>query len=110
MKTEKQLGLEKYALEDKDIPKEIFVKDNEIALYGSMVPPGQHFFFLCFEKSTMFLSSKHEVVRFKNTNIYLNRIIVKPRLEDTLNTVFVTKGVEEEAEQFLKDRSVFASF
>ena len=58
----------------------------------------------------MFLSPKHEVIRFKSSNVFLNRIIVKPRLEDNLESVFAAKGMREEEAQFLKDRSVFADY
>ena len=58
----------------------------------------------------MFLSPHHEVVKFKTTNVYLNRMIVKPRLQDNLDTVFTAKGMAEEEAMFNKDRSVFAPY
>ena len=88
MKTERALGLEKYEVDDENIPRDIFMLDNKVQIYANMVPPGQHFFYLCFEKGDMFLSPKYEVIKFKTTNIYLNRILIKPRLQDNLDTVF----------------------
>ncbi len=75
-----------------------------------MVPPGQHYFYLCFEKGDMFLSPHHEIVRFKTTNTYMNRILVKPRLQDNLDTVYQAKGIAEEEAAFMKERSVFAPY
>ena len=110
MKTRRALSLEKYTLDDEDIPRDIFLLDNKIDMYANMVPPGIHFFFFAIEKEAIFLSPNYEVVRFKNTNVYLNRIVVKPRLEDVMKTVFVAKPPQEDAEIFLKDKSVFADF
>ena len=110
MKTERALNLEKYSLEDEDIPNNLFMMDNTIALYSNMVPPGQHYFYLCQEKDAIFLSPKYEVVRFKKTNVFLNRITVMPRLEDNLDTVFVAKDAIDVEDVFMKDRSVFKDF
>ena len=74
-----------------------------------MVPPGQHYFYLCEEKGSIFLSPKYEVVRFKNTNIYLNRIIVKNRLDD-IETVHVAKDGNDEEAVFIKDKSIFRDY
>ena len=110
MKTLRAIRLEKYEVDDEDIPRDIFMLDNKISMYANMVPPGMHYFYLCFEKGDMFLSPNHEVVRFKTTNAYLNRIQVKPRLQDNLDTVFQAKGIAEEEAAFMKDRSVFAPY
>ena len=88
MKTLRTLSLEKYEVDDQDIPGKVFTLDNSVSIYANMVPPGSHFFYLCYEKGDMFLSPNHEIVRFKSTNIYLNRITVKPRQLDNLDTVF----------------------
>ena len=47
MKTLRDLRLEKYSQEDEDIPNDLFMADHTVALYANMVPPGQHFFYLC---------------------------------------------------------------
>jgi len=75
-----------------------------------MVAPGHHFFYLIEEKSDMFLSPKYEVVRFKKTNIFLNRITIKARLDDNLDTIHVAKNVAVEEAVFMKDRSVFREY
>ena len=110
MKTQRTLYLEKYALSDEDIPKEIFLYDNIVSLYANMVPPGRHYFYMCREKGSIFLSPKYEIVRFKTTNVYLNQIVIKPKLEDGLDTVFVAKIQGEEEAVFMKDRSVFSEY
>jgi len=46
MKTEKVLNLEKYKLDEEDIPEEFKHLDNIISVYGNMVAPGYHFFYL----------------------------------------------------------------
>ena len=50
MKTERRLNLEKYGIHDEDIPEEYYTLDDTIFLYGSMVAPGQHFFYLVKQK------------------------------------------------------------
>ena len=49
MKTRRALSLEKYTLEDEDIPRDIFLLDNTVDMYANMVPPGQHFFYFAIE-------------------------------------------------------------
>ena len=109
LKTDRRLNLEKYPVYDEDIPKDVYQLDNTIAIYADMVPPGQHFFYLCQEKGNIFLSPAHEVVRFKKTNVYLNRIVVQSRLED-IDTVHIARDAMDEEAIFMKDRSVFGPY
>ena len=109
LKTNRAINLEKYPVYDEDIPREIFQLDNSIAVYANMVPPGQHFFYLCQQKGRIFLSPRYEIVKFKKTNVYLNRIIIKNRLED-IDTVHIAKDALDEELIFMKDRSVFKDF
>ena len=74
-----------------------------------MVPPGDHYFYFVRDRGHMFLSPNYEVVRFKSTNVFLNRISVTKRLED-VETVHVAKDGEEEEPVFMKDRSVFRDY
>lgn len=57
-----------------------------------MVPPGDHYFYFVKEKGTIFLSPNYEVIRFKSTNIFLNRVTVSKRKED-VETVHIAKAV-----------------
>ena len=64
---------------------------------AAMAPPGQHFFYFVREKGSIFLSPKHEVVRFKSTNIFLNRVKISKRLDD-LEAIHQAKDGEEDEE------------
>ena len=55
------------------------------------------------------MSPRYEIVKFKKTNVYLNRIIIKNRLED-IDTVHIAKDALDEELIFMKDRSVFKDF
>ena len=110
MKTLRTLHLEKYAINDEDIPKEIFLYDNITSIYANMVPPGRHFFYLCKEKGSIFLSPNNEIVRFKKTNVFLNSIVIEPKLEAGLDSVFIAETQGEEEAVFMKDKSVFADW
>ena len=57
----------------------------------------------------MFLSPRFEIVRFKQTNVYLNRIEVKPRVS-ALDMVYIAKQQDEGEDVFMKDRSIFKDF
>ena len=74
-----------------------------------MVPPGVHYFYFVRERGTIFLSPHYEVVRFKTTSIFLNRVLVGKRLED-VDTVHQAKDDDIEEPVFMKDRSVFRDY
>ena len=74
-----------------------------------MVPAGVHYFYFVQDKGQIFLSPNYEVVRFKSTNIFLNRIEVSRRLVD-IETVHIAKGVDDVEPVFMKDRSVFKDY
>mmetsp|Transcript_39158 Transcript_39158/g.51233 ORF Transcript_39158/g.51233 Transcript_39158/m.51233 type:complete len:92 (+) Transcript_39158:240-515(+) len=84
MKTMRRLLLERYPMDfpPDEIPKQIYSADNKIKQCAQMVPPGMHYFYFARARGAIFLSPQHEVVRFKSTNIFLNRVKVNKRLED----------------------------
>ena len=84
LKTMRTLLLERYPPDFpvEEMPKQIFQADNKLKQCAAMVSPGYHFFYFARAKGTIFLSPHHEVVRFKSTNTFLNRIKVNKRLED----------------------------
>lgn len=84
MKTMRSIMLERYPVDFpvEEIPKQIYTVDHITKLKSQMVAPGYHYFYFAREKGQIFLSPKHEVVRFKSTNIFLNRVKVYKRLED----------------------------
>ena len=108
LKTLRTLHLEKYNPELEN-PKSLYRLDNTMQIYANYAPPGQHFFYFTKEGGEIFLSPKYEIIRFKKTNIYLNRIIVKARQENEEIEVTTAKENVEEA-VFMKDRSVFKDF
>ena len=83
--------------------------DNQIKIYANYFPPGHHFFYFVWDDGKIFLSPNYDVCRFKNTNIFLNRILVKPSI-DEFSAVHLIKGTEDEEAVFMKDRSVFKDF
>ena len=111
MKTARIMKLEKLAVDmsPDDIPRHVYQMDNMTNMCGAMVPPGTHYFYFVKERSTIFLSPKYEVVRFKTTNIFLNKIQVKKRLED-IETVHQLRDGEDDELIFIKDRSVFKDY
>jgi len=111
MKTLRTLTLERFQMdtEEPDVPKTIKALNNQVALYGSMVAPGVHYFYFVRDQGTIFLSPNYEVIRFKSTNIFLNRIEVTRRLDD-METVHIANDGEVEEAIFMKDRSVFRDY
>ena len=108
MKTKRELVFEKLN-PDEPIPKATFVLDNIVQLYSNYVAPGTHFFYFVKKNGTIFLSPKYDIVRFKTTNVFLNRMIQHPRKFD-FDTVHAVKGGDDQEEVFIKDRSVFRDF
>ena len=113
MKTLRTLNLERYPMDqganEVEIPRAVFLLDDTIALYASMVPPGTHYFYFVRSKGRIFLTPHHPVVRFKNTKIFMNKIEVTKRLED-IQTVHQAKDGEDDEAVFMKDRSVFRDY
>ena len=87
----------------------MFQADNIVCNYADMVPTGLHYFYFARQNGPIFLSPKYEVIRFKQTNTYINRIRVVKRLED-IETVHQAKDGEELEAVFMKDRSVFKDY
>lgn len=108
MKSKRDLTFEKMN-PDEPIPKSCFVLDNHIKMYSNFFAPGYHFFYFVWDDGKIFLSPNYDVCRFKNTNIFLNRIYVHPSIED-FKAVHQVKGVEDEEAVFMKDRSVFREY
>lgn len=111
MKTLRVLNVEKFQLDTKEdeIPKKVYTLDNNVAITSSMVPAGTHYFYFVRDKGTIFLSPNYEVVRFKSTNIFMNRIVLGRRLLD-IETVHIAKDVDDIEPVFMKDRSVFRDY
>ena len=93
---------------EEDIPNKIWKTDTTTAVYANMFPPGIHFFYFIQQKN-IFLSPNYDVVRFKNTNMFLNRIVVSKRLEE-IETVFISSSNALDEAVFMKERSIFKDF
>ena len=93
---------------EEDIPNKIWKTDTSTAIYANMFPPGIHFFYFIQQKN-IFLSPNYDVVRFKNTNMFLNRIVVSKRLEE-IETVFISNTNALDEAVFMKERSIFKDF
>ena len=106
LKTKRILTIEKLNMNE-GAPANILNVDNEILIYANLVAPGYHYFyFVQGSVERCFLSPRYPVVRFRGTNIFLNRVLVKPKVHK-FESVFVMKATEEEEELFLIDHSVF---
>ena len=111
MKTLRALNIEKFALDIKEdeVPKKVFTLDNSVFLSSAMVPAGVHYFYFVRDKGQIFLSPNYEVVRFKSTNVFLNRIEVTRRLMD-IETVHIARNDDDIEPVFMKERSVFKDY
>ena len=90
-------------------PPSILNVDNVSLCYANFVAPGPHYFYFVQGKNRVFLSPNYEAVRFKETNVFLNRIILKPKIHEFESVFTLKEGLEDE-ELFLIDHSVFAKY
>ena len=78
MKTKRRLAIEKISMKD-PAPKNLMAIDNINLLFANFVAPGHHYFYFVQDTEKVFLSPKYDTVRFKNTNVFLNRITVRAK-------------------------------
>jgi len=81
MKSKRRLALEKLNMQEAP-PPNILNLDNQSVSYANFVQPGYHYFYFVEGAERVFLSPKYPIVRFKNSNVFLNRMTVKAR-QDT---------------------------
>ena len=79
MKSKRRLALEKLPM-DAPAPFNILSLDNQSVSYANFVQPGHHYFYFVEGAERVFLSPNYPIVRFKNSNVFLNRLTVKARL------------------------------
>ena len=108
MKTKRVMHLEKIPMPE-PAPPTILNYDNHTLTYSNFVMPGNHYFYFVQGRNKIFLSPKYPCIRFKGTNIFLNRIKVRPKVHEFENVFTLKEGVEDE-ELFLIDHSVFARY
>jgi hypothetical protein len=108
MKTRMNLSIEKVGMQDQ-VPATTLQLDNRVLLVAQMLPPGKHYFYFVQKPERVFLSAQYPIVRFKDTNMFVNRIELKPKKHEFTSVFTLKEGVEDE-EVFLIDHSVFAKY
>ena len=108
MKTKRRLALEKISMLD-TAPPSILTIDDSILVYANFVAPGFHYFYFVQGKDRVFLNPRYPIFRFKDTNVFLNRLNIKPKIHE-FESVFTLKEGAEDDELFLIDCSVFKNY
>jgi hypothetical protein len=91
MKTKRTLALEKIPMLEK-APHTILNIDNTTVLYANFVAPGNHYFYFVQGSERCFISPRYPVVRFKNTNVFMNRITIKPKIHQFESVFTIAEG------------------
>jgi len=79
MKTLRILSIEKLHMQEEASPM-ILTLDNSSVVYSNYVAPGNHYFYFVKGKERCFLSPNYQIVRFKETNVFLNVIRIEPKI------------------------------
>jgi len=108
MKTKRHLLLEKIPMME-PAPVTILNVDNANLIYANLVAPGFHYFYMIQGAEKCFLSPRYPIVRFKDTQVFLNRVHIEPKVHEFENVFTLKEGAEDE-ELFLIDHSVFARY
>lgn len=74
------------------------------------MPPGRHYFYFLRSGSYYFLSPKFDIVRFKDTHICLNQIVVNERHQPLAEHKIKKNKEAYEDRRFNKERSVFKAW
>ena len=74
-------NLESWLEQNKDRRLLSSQKEDNIMQFTSLMTPGKHFFYLIYDRKSIFISPHYDIVRYKGTNVFLNQVIVPPRLE-----------------------------
>lgn len=81
-----------------------------ILQYASVIPAGRHFFYFIFDRRSICLSASHPIARFKDTNVFLNELIVTRRKEPLQSVKLQKRSLPDGSEEFQMSRSVFKTF
>lgn len=54
-------------------------KEEGILQYTNYIPTGKHFFYFMYQDQYIFLSPRYDIVRFKGSNVFLNKVTIKER-------------------------------
>eukprot|EP00347_Sterkiella_histriomuscorum_P011119 403373687 len=86
------------------------VKIENVFKYTNFLPSGKHYFYFIKKGKYYCLSDKFPVKRFKNTNLYMNEIIINKRDWAISDVQPRTKDSNDPYNRFDKSRSVFRNF
>lgn len=75
-----------------------------------MIPAGRHFFYFIFDRQYICLSATFPIARFKDTNVFLNEMVVTARQEEVESVKLKISNLPDGSEEFLMGRSVFKTF
>ena len=81
MKTKRNLAIEKVPMGE-PAQATILKIDNAALVYVNMAAPGFHYFYFIRGSDRVFLSPNYPIVRFKDTNVFVNRINVRPKVHE----------------------------
>jgi hypothetical protein len=81
MKTKRRLTLEKVNMGD-TAPPTILNVDNTTLVYANFVAPGHHYFYFVQGRERVFLNPRYPIFRFKDTNVFLNRVMIRPKVHE----------------------------
>ena len=65
--------------EDDDLDEDIDEDENPMYSYVNFLPHGKHYFYFIKKGKYFCLSERYTVKQFKNTNLFMNEIIVAKR-------------------------------
>ena len=108
MKTKRRLAIEKVGMQD-TMPSNILGFDNMSLLFSNFVAPGHHYFYLVQGSERVFLSPNYDVVRFKDSSVFLNRITVQAK-DHQFDSAFTLKEGNGDEEVFLIEHSIFSKY
>lgn len=90
--------------------KECEKPSHNILQATQIIPPGRHFFYFIYDRKSIFLSPTYSIVRFKDTSVFLNEIVVEQR-ESELKRVTLERKIDNvETGEFKRERSVFKTY
>jgi hypothetical protein len=104
MKSKRRLALEKVPMNE-PAPANILSFDNQSVSFANFVAPGHHYFYFVEGSERVFLSPNYPIVRFKHSNVFLNRLTVKKR--PIMLTKFAQKRGKKDEEIFTLPYSIF---
>lgn len=76
----------------------------------NFLPSGKHYFYFIKNGKFFCISNKFEVVRFKETNLYMNMLDIKERQWKITELKHMEEDNADSSQKFNKNKSVFRNF